>query len=111
MDGKKKSSRPPPINARAETIETSGMFRNAVKPERCIIPADGFFEWKGIQGEKTKQPMHIRLKDHTTFGFAGLYTKLTKDKLSGTAVILTTTPDELLVPIHDRIHRRGRWGR
>jgi putative SOS response-associated peptidase YedK len=63
MDGKP-GKRPPPINARAETLATSGMFRGSIAKGRCIIPADGFYEWKMIDPDtKNKQPMCIRLKD------------------------------------------------
>ena len=50
------------------------MFKGAANKGRCLIPADGFYEWKVIPGEKTKQPMHIRLKGGELYAFAGLWT-------------------------------------
>jgi putative SOS response-associated peptidase YedK len=59
------------INARVETVATKPSFRNAFKKRRCLIPADGFFEWKGKKGQK--QPMFITLPDGSPFAFAGLW--------------------------------------
>jgi putative SOS response-associated peptidase YedK len=95
--------RPPPINARAETLATSGMYRGSIAKYRCIIPADGFYEWQAIPGEKTKQPMYVQLKDKSLFGFAGLYTSPSEKHPGGTATIITTTPNELMAPIHNRM--------
>ena len=67
-----KSKRPPPINARGETLLERPMFKGATNKSRCLIPADGFYEWKVIPGQKTKQPMHIRLKGSELFAFARL---------------------------------------
>jgi len=97
-----KGKRPPPINARSETLATSGMFRSSIEKWRCIIPADGFFEWQPIEGQKTKQPMYVQLKDKSMFGFAGLYTSGSGGS-QGTAAIITTTPNELMEPTHNRM--------
>ncbi len=103
MDGKP-GKRPPPINARAETLATSGMFRSSVAKYRCIIPADGFYEWKMIDPDtKTKQPMYVQLQDTSLFGFAGIYTLPTASNPGGTAAIITTTPNELMASIHNRM--------
>lgn len=59
------------INARAETVATRPSFREAFKKRRCLIPADGFYEWKGEKG--AKQPMYITLPDKSPFAFAGLW--------------------------------------
>jgi putative SOS response-associated peptidase YedK len=59
-----------PINARAETVATSGMFRQAFARRRCLVPADGFYEWKGAK--PPKQPYFIRRDDDGVFSFAGL---------------------------------------
>jgi putative SOS response-associated peptidase YedK len=93
---------PPPINARAETVATSGLFKRALSRQRCIVPATGFYEWAVVPGQKRKAPHHIRLRDQPAFGFAGIYTPPTDD-LPGTYAIVTTTPNELLAPIHDRM--------
>ena len=101
---RKKGDRPPPINARAETVGTSGMFRSSVEKYRCIIPADGFYEWKTIDPDKkTKQPMYVTLKNKEMFGFAGLYTLPSEKYPGGTATIITTGPNELIRPIHNRM--------
>src|SRR6266536_2485342 len=66
------SKRPPPINARAETLARSPMFREALLTGRCLIPATGFYEWQKQPGTGDKTPLHIRLKTGEVFAFAGL---------------------------------------
>lgn len=103
---KTKPGQPPPINARAETLLERPMFRSAVKAQRCIIPADGFYEWKAISGQRRKQPMYIKLKNQELFGFAGLYTArpgATDEEWIESCAIVTTKPNELMVPIHNRM--------
>jgi len=95
-------SRPPPINARGETLLDRPMFRGAAAKGRCLIPADGFFEWKVIPGQRAKQPMYIRLKDGGLFAFAGLWT-WGGDEIGPTCAIVTTAPNELVATIHDRM--------
>ena len=95
------ASRPAPINARAETLLERPLFRSAVARSRCIIPADGFYEWQSRPGRKTKQPMHIRRNDRALVGFAGLYS-IGKDGTASCAII-TTTPNALVARIHDRM--------
>jgi putative SOS response-associated peptidase YedK len=97
-------NRPPPINARAETLLERPMFRDAVFAGRCIIPGDGYFEWKSVKGERRKQPMYIRLTGGGLFGFAGLYT--VRRGASGpiaSCAIVTTQPNEMMVSIHHRM--------
>ena len=91
------------INARAETIAEKPSFRNAFRRHRCLIPADGFYEWQATAGGK--QPMHIGRRDEAPFGFAGLYERwLAADGgVLDTCTILTTTANDLLRPIHDRM--------
>ena len=69
-----KTSTLAPINAKAETVATSRMFQAAVKHHRCLVPADGFYEWKPVPGQRRKQPYYLRLKGGGLFAFAGLYT-------------------------------------
>jgi len=105
------------INAKAETVAEKPAFREAFKSRRCLIPADGFYEWKKLDA-KTKQPYAIVMKDRSLFGFAGLWERW-KDKASGEVVrsftIVTTTPNEVCAPIHDRMPvivdpaNYGRW--
>jgi putative SOS response-associated peptidase YedK len=91
------------INARAETIAKSPVFRGPFKSRRCLVPASGFYEWQRV-GDR-KQPFCIRLKDDDLFAFAGLYDvwhDADGNELYSYTVI-TTTPNELVAPIHNRM--------
>jgi putative SOS response-associated peptidase YedK len=92
------------INARAETVATNGAFRNAFKHGRCLILADGFYEWKREAGYKT--PIRIGLKDWEPFGFAGLWESW-RDQATGqetrSCAIITCPPNDLVEPIHNRM--------
>lgn len=92
-------------NARAETIAEKPSFRNAFKKRRCLIPADGFYEWRMESDGKTKTPMRVRLKSKEPFTFAGLWEtwKDPQEKESRTFTIITTEPNEVLQPIHNRM--------
>ena len=93
-----------PINARAETVATSAMFSDALRRTRCLVPADGFYEWQAVPGQKRKQPWYLRLRDGGLFAFAGLYTPpRAGEGQRATCAIVTTTPNELAAPIHDRM--------
>jgi putative SOS response-associated peptidase YedK len=93
-----------PINAKAETVATSRMFQEALKRGRCLVPANGFYEWKAVPGQKRKQPYYVRLKDGGLFAFAGLWTPAPAETgASATCTIITTTPNELLAEIHNRM--------
>ncbi len=91
------------INARAETIAEKPNFKKPFKSTRCLILADGFFEWRKVQDKKI--PMYIRMKDARPFGFAGLYSrwKPSDGESICTCAIITTEPNELLTPIHNRM--------
>ncbi|MBI1743431.1 SOS response-associated peptidase [Candidatus Acetothermia bacterium] len=91
------------INARAETIFEKPSFRSAVKSRRCLVIADGFYEWR--QTELGKRPMHIRLKSKEPFGFAGLWESWNspEGKVIKTCTIVTTDPNELMKAIHNRM--------
>lgn len=92
------------INARAETVQERPAFKTPFQRKRCLIPADGFFEWKKI-GSGNKQPMRIILRSRQMFSFAGLYdTWLSPEgERINTCTIITTTPNELVASIHDRM--------
>jgi putative SOS response-associated peptidase YedK len=62
-----------PINAKAESVSRLPMFRDAYALRRCIVPVDGFFEWRAIKGARAKQPYAIAMKDGSPFGLAGLW--------------------------------------
>jgi putative SOS response-associated peptidase YedK len=108
-----------PINARVESLTTNGMFRNLLSRKRCLVPADGFYEWQvqapetdlfghpdPSKGKPKKQPYRITLKDEDLFSFAGLFDEWV-DKSTGeeikTFTIITTEANELVKPIHDRM--------
>lgn len=87
-------------NARAETLLARSAFKDAAQHRRCLVPADGFFEWEK-QG-KARLPHYFQRRDSEPFFFAGLWRAETA--ISPPAfVIVTTTPNELLAPIHDRM--------
>ena len=91
------------INARAETLAEKPMFREALARRRCIVAADGFYEWKKTVTGRV--PMHIALKSGGLFGFAGLWEQW-KDPLGETVhscTIVTTAANELMRDIHDRM--------
>jgi putative SOS response-associated peptidase YedK len=93
--------RPPPINARAETLVERPLFRGAVAHGRCLIPADGFYEWSEAPGRKGKQPMYLRLKGGELFGFAGLH--IEGPDAQETCAIITTAANEVVAPVHHRM--------
>jgi putative SOS response-associated peptidase YedK len=97
--------RPAPINARAETLLERPLFRRSVAHGRCLIPADGFFEWQAIPGRRTKQPVYIRRRDGELFAFAGLYAAGGNgaDAPLPTCAIITTAPNTLMEAIHNRM--------
>jgi putative SOS response-associated peptidase YedK len=92
-----------PINAKSETVAELPTFRTAFRKRRCLIPADGFYEWKQEGGRK--QPVYICMKDREPFAFAGLWERWAgeEDEFIESCTILTTEPNELLVPIHNRM--------
>jgi len=95
------------INARAETVANKPSFRSAFRRRRCLIPADGFYEWqKPHDGKKgRKQPYCIRMADGRVFALAGLWERW--EGADGAAIesctIITTTPNALIQPLHDRM--------
>lgn len=91
------------INARAETIAEKPSFRKAFQRQRCILPADSFYEWQRKNGEKI--PMRIKLKNDDLFAIAGLWEswKSPDGKVIHTCTAITTEPNNLMKPIHDRM--------
>jgi putative SOS response-associated peptidase YedK len=91
------------INARAETAADKPSFRSAFRARRCLVPADGFYEWIKIPGGK--QPHHIRFADGGPFAFAGLWERWAPENSSpvDSCTILTTTPNELISDLHNRM--------
>jgi len=92
------------INARSETVAEKPSFRNAFKKRRCLIPADGFYEWKGEKGRK--QPMFITPPDRKPFAFAGLWETWKKkdtDDAYKSCTIITAPASESMRDIHHRM--------
>jgi putative SOS response-associated peptidase YedK len=93
------------INARSETIAEKPAFRSSFKYHRCLILADGFFEWRKVEGQKYKTPIYIRLNSREPFAFAGIYADWQGSDGSEitTSAIITTSPNELVSRIHNRM--------
>jgi putative SOS response-associated peptidase YedK len=93
------------INARGETLAEKPSFRGALKYKRCLILADGFYEWKSQPGTKTKIPHFIFLKSRQPFALAGLWDEWHSPEGGSirSATIITIEPNELMAPIHNRM--------
>lgn len=90
------------INARGETVATKPAYRQAFKSRRCLVLADGFYEWQ--KNGRRKQPFYIRLKDDRPFGFAGVWERWSKaGQTIESCAIITTEANELVAPIHNRM--------
>jgi putative SOS response-associated peptidase YedK len=122
--GKQGAKPPLMINARIESVDSKAMFRDALGRKRCLVPADGFYEWKKLG--KQKQPMYIHParrgdsgaldtgpEEHRFFAFAGLWARAKTDAGElHSFTIITGPPNDLVAPIHDRmpvILDRGVW--
>ncbi len=110
-----KESKLAPINARAETVATAPLFRDALRRRRCLIVADGFCEWQNDGQGRT--PHFIRLRSSRPIGFAGIWSS-NRDPVGtrfATCAIVTCAPNELMAPIHNRMPvilpaaARDRW--
>jgi putative SOS response-associated peptidase YedK len=93
------------INAKAETITTAPAFREAIKYRRCLVPADAFYEWQKLD-KRARQPFAIAMSDGEPYAFAGLWEKW-KDRTAGidllTFTVITTDPNEVIQPMHNRM--------
>lgn len=91
------------INARVESVADKPSFRQAFQNQRCLVVADGFYEWK--KEGTTKKPFYIRLKSGEPIGFAGLYNvwKSPEGEQICTSTIITTDANEIVQPLHDRM--------
>jgi putative SOS response-associated peptidase YedK len=92
------------INAKAETISEKPSFKQAFAKRRCLIPADGFFEWQK-RGKAPSQPIYVRRRDRGLFAFAGLWEgwKTPEGETVETCTIITVEPNELISTIHHRM--------
>jgi putative SOS response-associated peptidase YedK len=93
-------------NVRSDTALEKSSFRAAMQKRRCLIPADVFFEWQDVPGQKRRRPYAVALNDAEPFALGGVW-EAWRARESGewliTCAILTTEPNELLEPIHDRM--------
>lgn len=91
------------INARAETLAEKPAYRGALRARRCLVLADGFYEWQATGARK--QPYHFRLRDGRPFGFAGLWERwsATDSAQVESCTIVTTSANEVVRPVHDRM--------
>jgi putative SOS response-associated peptidase YedK len=91
------------INAKAETVAEKSSYKKPLQLQRCLVPATGFYEWK--KEGNGKQPYYFHLKDEKLFAFAGLYSIWhdTQGNEVKSYTIITTKPNKLLEPIHDRM--------
>src|SRR3712207_4405999 len=93
------------INARAETLAERPAFRTALRRRRCLVPADGLYEWRKEPDGKTKTPMYVRMKGGRPFAFAGLWDVWHAPDGSAlpSCTLVTTAPNGLMATIHDRM--------
>lgn len=93
------------INARGETIADKPSFTMPFRRHRCLLPADGFYEWAATASGGRKQPLHIGMKDGAVFGMGGLYERWLspEGEVLDTCTIITTPANELVAPAHDRM--------
>jgi len=91
-------------NARGESVADKPSFRSAFKQRRCLVPASGFYEWQAEQGGR-KQPWYIRLKGDEAMAMGGLWESWTSPdgEILRTFCVITTAPNEIMQPIHDRM--------
>lgn len=95
------------INARAETLADKNAYKAAYRSRRCLIPADGFYEWKAVHGSKVKQPYFIHRNDGVQMAFAGLYeiwrSPANPNEELHSCTIITGRPNTAVRPVHDRM--------
>ena len=92
------------INAKAETVNEKVSFKSSFEKRRCLVPADGFYEWKKL-GKKTKVPYRFTFANNEAFSFAGIWEEYENEKgeINHTFLILTTEPNRLVAEVHDRM--------
>lgn len=96
------------INARAEGLADKGAYRSAFRDRRCLVPADGFYEWRKIEGRRQKQPYFVHRPDDEPMAFAGLWERWRgpdreSDEMLRSCTIVTTSANDTMAPIHDRM--------
>lgn len=96
-----KEARKPFINARAETVLEKPSFKYLYKNHRCVVPADGFYEWETVNGKK--RPVYFHLPQRRPFAFAGFWEKDREHEGEKSFVVMTTSANSFMKPIHDRM--------
>ena len=93
------------FNARAETLAEKSAFKTALRKRRCLIPADGFYEWKTEPGGKRKTKVLFEMTSGEPFAFAGLWDvwRDPEGQAIRSCTMITTTPNELVAPVHNRM--------
>lgn len=93
------------INARGETLAEKPSFKTAYKRRRCLVPADGFYEWRKNPGSKSKTPLYIRVHEGQPFAFAGLWESWHSPEGDNilSCTIITTAPNDFMAEIHNRM--------
>jgi putative SOS response-associated peptidase YedK len=96
---------PRPFNARSETLAEKAAFRKLVSRQRCLVPAEGFYEWQQAAGGRGKQPFYFTVRDEPFIAFAGIYDRYRDDdgQELGSYAVLTTRPNELMARYHNRM--------
>lgn len=96
------------INARAETVASKSAFRRPLERRRCLLPADGFYEWRKVPGSKAKQPYYVQRADGEPVAFAGLWERWSDPAVDQappiySCCLITTAPNAEMARIHDRM--------
>jgi putative SOS response-associated peptidase YedK len=96
-------SGPRPVNAKAETVATRAPFKDSFRDRRCLVPADGFYEWLAENGKKVAR--HFRLRSGGPFAFAGIWDTWERDGREPvrTCALITVPANETVRPVHDRM--------
>ncbi|HEU4672131.1 MAG TPA: SOS response-associated peptidase [Candidatus Limnocylindrales bacterium] len=107
--------RPPPFNARAETLERSPLFAESFRRRRCLVPVDAFYEWRRL-ADGSRQPHAIRRADRRPLALAGIWAgaRLPSGEIRRTFAIVTSPPNAAVAPLHDRmpvVVPEAAWGR
>lgn len=91
------------VNARSETVDRLAAFRDSFRRRRCLVPADGFYEWAAAGGKR--RPFHVRFRDRRLFAMAGVWDPTPGDlaRSAETFAILTVPPSAVVRPLHDRM--------
>jgi putative SOS response-associated peptidase YedK len=97
-------TRPPPVTARAETVAVSGLFHQSLERRRCLVPADGYYEWRAVSGHDRRLPVRFTLRGGGLFAFAGIFTGPRDVQAEdASCALLTTRANALVAPVRTRM--------